>query len=105
MTLYDLQPITYVRVPMPVATASISSNSTLRQRSKQVSQVRDIISGGPAASAVQLKDELRHLRKERDDLLKEAGLIPTGLYVTQEESLALKADLSIPWTKLRALRR
>lgn len=63
--------------------------------------VRDLISSGDAQ--FQLQEEIKHLSKEeRQDLLKKAGFT---LEVSPEQGLAMKADLGIPWNKLRIIRR
>lgn len=63
--------------------------------------MRDLVSAGDARS--QLQAEIRHLTKEeRQRLLVDAGFtldIPPG------QGLAMKADLGIPWNKLRTIRR
>ena len=79
--------------------------STLRQRSKHVTTVRDMISGGLEASSTQLQHELKQAARERHQLLQEAGLLALTHTVSPAEAIAVKADLSIPWTKLRALQR
>jgi hypothetical protein len=63
--------------------------------------VREITSGGDTTA--QLAAEIKALSKaEREELLQQAQLpvlIPTN------HALAMKADLGIPWSKLRILRR
>ena len=63
--------------------------------------VRDIASGGD--STTQLAAEIKSLSKaEREDLLQQACL---PIVIPPEHALAMKADLGIPWNKLRILRR
>ena len=82
-----------------------ASDRTLKRRSSEIAHVRDVISGGPSGSSAQHADELRRLRREQqEDLLREAGLAPKGK-ATSGTGLALKADLHLPWYKLRKLRR
>ena len=51
----------------------------------------------------QLRSEIRCLSKEeRQDLLRSAGL---PVVIPPDHALAIKADLSIPWSKLRVIRR
>ena len=65
-----------------------------------LSNFRSQIAGGEKASPSQLADELS--TSDRKLLLEKAGIkpdIPVG------QGLAMKAELSIPWNKLRHLRR
>lgn len=62
--------------------------------------VREIVSKG--SSAEQLQYDVKTLTKEeREVLLDETGPVA----IPAEEVLAMKADLSITWSKLRVLRR
>ena len=66
-----------------------------------LSTIREITSGGNSSS--QLAAEIKHLSKaEREDLLREASL---PIIIPPNHALAMKADLGIPWKKLRILRR
>jgi hypothetical protein len=50
-----------------------------------------------------LGDEMRMIpREERNSLMKEANF---HINVSPEEGLAMKADLCLPWKKLRIMRR
>ena len=65
--------------------------------------VRKSVAGGTLPAKRQLEHEVsRTTPEERQELLKRANILPT---VTHKEGLAMKADLSIPWNKLRHLRR
>jgi hypothetical protein len=67
-------------------------------RNKSLGVIRDVISGGDSTS--QLREELRSLDKAgREELLRNAGDIPA------EQGLAMKADLGLPWNKLRIIQR
>ena len=51
----------------------------------------------------QLQAEVKMLSsEERQDLLKSAGIT---IDIPPEQGLAMKADLAIPWNKLRIIRR
>ena len=64
-------------------------------------RVRDLVSADD--SSTQLKEEIQHLNKdERQDLLQNAGFT---LEIPAEQGLAMKADLGLPWNKLRVIRR
>ena len=61
------------------------------------------ISGGSDDSRKQLQAEVRALPKEeRQKLLSEAGV---GVEMNATQALAIKADLAIPWYRIRVLRR
>ena len=60
--------------------------------------VRDIVSGSD--NSAQFAAEVNYLsQSQRDQQVKLPVVIPA------DHSLAMKADLAIPWTKLRILRR
>jgi len=62
---------------------------------------REYISGGE--SSVQLKAELKVLnREERKDLLQSVQL---PVQIPTDHSLAMRADLALPWAKLRIINR
>ena len=64
-------------------------------------RVRDLVSADD--SSTQLKEEIQHLNKdERQDLLQNTGFT---LEIPAEQGLAMKADLDLPWNKLRVIRR
>lgn len=64
------------------------------------------MSGGTAASSTaQFAAELQCTnREERETILREAGILSSE-DVPEEECLAMKASLAIPWNKLRHIRR
>ena len=65
-------------------------------------QVRDIVSKG--ASVKQLQFEVKNLtREEREAILH--SILEAAITIPPEQILAMKADLSIPWNKLRVVRR
>ena len=65
-------------------------------------QVREAISKGSCVD--QLQNEVKSLTKEdRQSLLQTAT--DDTVAVSANDVLAMKADLSIPWNKLRVLRR
>ena len=66
---------------------------------------RQQVSGNPSSSQVQFADELHHTSKDRrESILKVAGF-DASQEMSPEAALALKADLQLPWNKLRHLRR
>lgn len=98
---FSPQPISFLRVTYPQVATPDASNSTVRRRSSEVALVRDVISGG--ASVEQLQDEVAALSSdERQQLLTSTEF---SVSITTEDALAMKADLLIPWQKLRVMRR
>ena len=80
-----------MRVPTEEA-----SSKTIQRRAHTIKEVR-------GALAVDLVEEVRALPKaRRHELLAEAGL---PLEIPSNHALAIKANLSISWNKLRTLRR
>lgn len=80
----------------------MASNRTLKRRSTEIEHVRDLVSKG--SSTEQMQYELKTLTKqEREKLLD--SVISSPIVIPCDEVLAMKADLSITWSKLRDLRR
>lgn len=100
VTLFH-KPLSLVRVTTPRVSSCDASRWTTRRRSSKLSAVRDVISGG--GGSVQLQDELAVLTKEEREELLVSAASPTQ--ITPEETLAMKADLALPWRKLRIMRR
>ena len=89
-------PVTGCRVPSGEA-----CSKTQKRRSDVISRVRSIASGGN--TTIQLEAEIKALTKgERDELLHQAQL---PVVIPTDHALAMKADLGLPWNKLRILRR
>ena len=92
----------FQHTPVQRVPSSEASNRTRRRRRDDLVERRKRISGGEKDAAVQFNLEVKTLTKdERQKLLEQAGV--TTIDATQ--SLAIKADLSIPWYRLRILRR
>lgn len=93
-----------VRVTTPRVPSKEASTRTLKRRSNEISTVRDLVSKG--ASIEQLQYEVKTLTKEdREVLLDQAMVREASISIPDEDILALKADLSFPWNKLRTLKR
>jgi len=96
-----LQPISLVKVRRGRVTSSEASPKTIHRRCVEMSTVRAVVSGG--SSSVLLQEEVHALNKEeRQKLLTDGGF---GIEIPAEKGLAMKADLAIPWNKLRIIRR
>lgn len=88
-------------VPTGSIKSSKASQKTIQRRTKAISAFRAIITADD--SATQLESKVKSLgRKEREELLKNAGITVS---IPPEAGLAMKAELSLPWTKLRSVRR
>ncbi len=78
-----------------------ASDKTLRRRSHELMEHREVASGGQSSS--QLQDEVKCLGKEeRQKLLMDAGFT---VDIPPEHGLAMKVDLGMTWFKVRELRR
>lgn len=88
-------------VPQGQVKSGEASSKTLQRRSHCLSGLLEVVSAGDGKS--QLSHEIKLFSKEeREQLLNMADLpvvIPAG------QGLAMKADLSLSWDKLRIIRR
>lgn len=81
--------------------SSDASSKTISQRTKTLNELRSSLSGGD--SSVQLSSELCALsREEREAVLSDVNLPVT---IPPNHALAMKADLALPWAKIRVLKR
>lgn len=93
-----------LRITTPKVESSSASARTLKRRSSEIEQVREVISKG--APMDQLQHELKTLTKEdRQSLLDQASVHDAAIAISPNDVLAMKSDLSIPWNKFRILRR
>ena len=77
------------------------SSKTIHGRCLEMASVRELISSG--SSPQQLAEEVRTLSsEERQRLLTDAGF---SIDIATNKGLAMKADLALPWNKLRVIRR
>ena len=81
-----------------------ASPITIRKRTQSLANIRHTVTAHD--STPQLAHEV-HLSEQRHLLLDEIKKIEGSLVVQVpvEASLAMKADLNIPWNKLRVIRR
>eukprot|EP00117_Sycon_ciliatum_P016182 scpid19464/ scgid4041/ E3 ubiquitin-protein ligase NRDP1; RING finger protein 41 &gt; E3 ubiquitin-protein ligase NRDP1; RING finger protein 41 len=92
------------RVPVARVSSSDASSSTLRRRESLLDGIQQAACGGAKGKEAQSVHALQSLRRsQREDLLREAGLLPEGLQ--KGIGLAIKSDLQLPWNGLRKLRR
>ena len=87
-------------MPTPQIPSSHASRKTLQRRSQELADVRSFISGN--SSSAQFESELQEQpAEEREKLVTSIS----SIHISVEHSLAMKADLQIPWNKLRLMRR
>ena len=73
----------------------------MRRRVQEVARCREIVSGGSPEQLLQ--KEIHHLStSERKALLTEAGIT---VHIPADQGLAMKANLALPWKKMRDIRR
>ena len=83
--------------------SSEASTRTKSRRRDNLSENRICLSGGVDDARKQLQFELRGVPKEdRQQLLAEAGMT---VEIDATQALAIKADLAIPWYRIRILRK
>ena len=74
----------------------VASQKTLHRRTQQLEMAREVVSCG--ASVEQMEADVKGLSKElRQLILREAGL---PVQIPPSYSLALKANLQLPWNKM-----
>lgn len=86
------------RVPSSEATPK-----TILSRNRELDQHRRVCSGGD--QAYQLGKEIKACSLEERESILEVLQDGFKVQVPTHQALAMKADLSIPWSKLRAIRR
>ena len=95
------QPLTMMILPNGRVGSSQASKKTLSRRTKLINEFRAVITANDTGS--QLQHEVRSLGKDaRQELLRSAGIT---LEIPPEAGLAMKADCSLPWLRLRKIRR
>ena len=95
-----------MRVTKPWSSSSNAASSTIRARTVEITSHRTFTSGGKGATAVQLQDEVEACSAvEREAILSELHSAGAKVEVSTTQSLGMKADLNIPWSKFRVIRR
>ena len=96
-----VQPITLAKVTLPTVSSEEASRKTLHRRSGELELHRSTISKG--ASVVQLQAEVKSLSNTDRQALLEG--LEFKIQLPPITGLALKADLSLPWNKMRTMKR
>ena len=100
-TVMITQPLTLVHIAPPRVPSAEASSRTIHRRSNELQSIRTTISKDSSTS--QLQAEVKALtQQEKQQLLAGAGFT---IDIPPEQGLAMKADLAIPWNKLRIIRR
>lgn len=86
------------RVPSSEATSK-----TILSRNRELSHHRRVCSGGD--QVFQLSKEIKALSLDEREKILEVLQDGCRVQIPTTMALAMKADLSIPWCKLRAIRR
>ena len=98
------KPQTWERISRCEVPSDDAAERTKRRRSEMIRAVRETICGAGRGAEAQMSLELNSLPREtQKKLLKDAGLKPNGT-LESGTALALKADLGLPWYRLRKLR-
>ena len=102
---YQSQPLCFVQVTQPRVTSGNASKRTVRERSQALQDLRERISSEDSTTQF---SEVRSCSADvRQKLLEEIRGSGGAFHVTVpvDASLAMKADLNIPWSMLRVMRR
>ena len=93
-----------MKITKPRVDSETACRRTTKLRTQQLGKHRHLISGG--SDMIQLQDEVKACTPaEREMLLEDLTKGGFKVAVLTEQALALKADLDIPWSKLRVVRR
>ena len=88
-----------MKATKPRFPSTMATNKTVRARTAELSEHRNFTSKGE--SSTQLQDELKATTtEEREVLLMELQKGGFKEDVSTSQSLGMKADLNIPWSKL-----
>lgn len=90
-----------MQVPGCRVSSSEASARTVKRRVEVLDSVREIASGSDSSSQFAAEFHCQS-REHREELLRQVKL---PLAIPVNHALAIKADLAIPWSKLRVLRR
>eukprot|EP00117_Sycon_ciliatum_P019771 scpid43167/ scgid17817/ len=97
-------PIMWMKIPTASVSSSEGSSRVLRRRELTLQSISEVVCGGESGSASQRVHSTRVMSKEsRESLLHDAGVLSEK--PASGVGLAIKADLQLPWYKLRKLQR
>lgn len=81
--------------------SSEACTRTVSNRTKTLTHLRSSLSGGD--SSVQLASEVKALTKEEREAVLQQAHLP--IHIPPNHALAMKADLALPWAKMRVISR
>ncbi|RUA07120.1 MAG: hypothetical protein DSY43_00495 [Gammaproteobacteria bacterium] len=89
---------------MPRVVSANASKSTIRRRSREISNHRFQVSGATEESSLaQQRDEVKKMSlQERQELMNG---IKQKIFVSAEVAVAMQSDVDLPWNKIRLLNR
>ena len=94
----------FMKITKPRVDSSQACKKTTRERTRQIGDHRHFVSGG--SDSCQLQDEVKACTPAEREMilscLQDGGL---SVAIPTEQALSMKADLNIPWSKLRIVRR
>lgn len=99
-----LQPLTFVQVQQPRVESAKASTRSLRRRTLVLRDARKKVSADDSSAQVQLSHEIKSCTPDVHSKLLEDIQGEVCIQIPTESSLAMKADLSIPWNTLRIMR-
>ncbi|XP_065188622.1 uncharacterized protein LOC135819357 [Sycon ciliatum] len=98
------KPQVYQLTPEGSVPSTEASASTLRRREAELTRIAESVCGGSDGARVQMIAGLKRLSlSAQEQLLQDAGLCSST--PAPGTALAIKADLQLPWAKLRKLRQ
>ena len=98
------KPQVYQRAVVSNVPSDRAADTTLRRRSSELTRHAETVCGGVAGARAQEVAGLQRLSAaEQEQLLLDAGI--KAKKPSPGSALAIKADLSLPWSQLRKLRR
>ena len=84
--------------------SSQATPMTVKPCSRELDQHREVVSGGD--KSFQLAGEIKACTlEEREKILEDLQSGINKVVIPTSHALAMKGDLGIPWSKLRAIRR
>ena len=99
------QPYIFTSTPKHIKESDKVSKRTLKNRQIVLTNTLNVTAGSSSAAHVKQTGELIKSFDEinRQEILKLANI--SAAEITAEEMVALKADMGVPWTKLKTMSR
>lgn len=98
---FNTQSLLLTKATKPTVSSCEASKKTLRRRSNELECHRRVVSGGEGLA--QMRDEVKSLTsQDRLALFKDMEF---KIEIPALTGLALKADLCLPWNRMRTMKR